>query len=63
MVFALDRGVWFDDEEVIEHTIYSEEYEKTLTVLLLDEVGGYTQLDEEHEMDASDMFRRWGDNS
>ena len=51
-------GVWFDDEEVIEHTIYSEEYEKTLTVLLLDEVGGYTQLDEEREEDVVDRFAR-----
>jgi hypothetical protein len=51
-------GAWFD-EEAVEYTIYSEEYEKTLTVILLDNTGGYDLLDEEHEMDASDMFRRW----
>lgn len=51
-------GVWFDDEEVIEHTIYSEEYEKTLTVLLLDEIGGYTQLEEEPEEDVADRFAK-----
>ena len=51
-------GVWFKDEEVIEHTIHSEEYEKTLTVLLLDEVGGYAQIDEEPEEDVADRFAR-----
>ena len=56
-------GVWFADEEAVEYTIYSEEYEKTLTVLLLDNTGGYDLLDEEHEMDASDMFRKWGNIS
>ncbi len=51
-------GVWFKDEEVVEHTIYSEEYEKTLTVLLLDDIGGYNQLDEEPEEDVADRFSR-----
>lgn len=51
-------GVWFDDEEVVEHTIYSEEYEKTLTVLLLDDIGGYDRLDEEPEEDVADWFSR-----
>ncbi len=40
-------GIWFKDEEVTEHTIYSEDYEKTLTVLLLDDISRYNQLDEE----------------
>lgn len=51
-------GVWFDDEEVVEHTIYSKEYEKTLTVLLLDDIGGYDRLDEEPEEDVADRFSR-----
>lgn len=38
-------GIWFD-EEVVEHSIYSEEYGKTLTVLLLDDVGGYQDPDD-----------------
>ena len=50
--------MWFDDEEVVEHTIYSEEYEKTLTVLLLDDIGGYGRLDEEPEEDVADQFSR-----
>jgi len=37
-------GVWFD-EEVVEHSIYSEEYGKTLTVLILDDIGGYSDPD------------------
>jgi hypothetical protein len=52
-------GVWFKDEAVVEYTLHSEEYEQTLTVLLLDNTGGYDLLDEEHEMNTSDMFRRW----
>lgn len=35
-------GVWFSDEEVIEHSIYSEEHGKTLTVLILSDVTPYT---------------------
>lgn len=41
-------GVWFRDEAVVEHTLYSEEYGKTLTVLLLDEA----------EEEVTDRFSR-----
>ncbi|CAH0992162.1 hypothetical protein SIN8267_02278 [Sinobacterium norvegicum] len=34
--------IWFPGEEVIEHSIYSEEYRKTLTILVLDDAGGYS---------------------
>ena len=34
--------IWFPGEEVIEHSIYSEEYGKTLTILVLDDAGGYS---------------------
>ena len=40
------KNVWFPDEEVTEITIYSEEYDQTITLLLLDDVGGYDKLDE-----------------
>ena len=51
-------GVWFEDESVIEHTLYSEKYEKTLTVLLLDPVDGYSCLDEQPEPDVADYFSK-----
>ncbi len=41
-------GIWFD-EEVVEHSIYSEEYGKTLTVLILDDVIRYDHTDEQAE--------------
>jgi len=53
-----EPGVWFEDESVIEHTLYSEKYEKTLTVLLLDPVDGYSCLDEQPEPDVADYFSR-----
>ncbi|MBT7443001.1 MAG: ImmA/IrrE family metallo-endopeptidase [Methylococcales bacterium] len=34
--------IWFPGEEVMEYSIYSEEYGKTLTVLILDDSGGYS---------------------
>ena len=40
------KNVWFPDEEVREITIVSEEYDQTITLLLLDDVGGYDKLDE-----------------
>jgi hypothetical protein len=43
---------------VVEHTLYSEEYGMTLTVLMLDEVGGYDQLDEVPEEDVADRFSK-----
>ena len=33
--------IWFSDEEVVEHSIYSEEYGKTLTVLILSNTVAY----------------------
>ncbi len=51
-------GIWFKDEEVTEHTIYSEDYEKTLTVLLLDDISRYNQLDEEPEENVADRFAK-----
>ncbi len=51
-------GIWFKDEEVVEYTIYLGEYAKTLTVLLLDDIGGYDRLDAEPEENVSDRFAR-----
>lgn len=51
--FKHGSGVWFQDEEVTEHSIYSEEYGKTLTVLILDDIGGYHtphDFDEDKEL-------------
>ncbi|SMG66805.1 conserved hypothetical protein, partial [methanotrophic bacterial endosymbiont of Bathymodiolus sp.] len=42
-----DPGNWFDNEEVVEHSVYSEEYGKTLSVLLLDDIGGYDVPDDD----------------
>lgn len=58
-------GIWFPDEEVTEHSIYSEEYEKTLTVLILDDIGGYStpeNFDEDAEllMDTCSHFIKNG---
>lgn len=44
-------GIWFPGEEVIEHSIYSKEYGKTLTVLVLDDAGGYSDPDDFNEDD------------
>lgn len=57
-------GIWFD-EEVIEHSIFSEEHCKTLTVLILDDIHGYSDpsdLSEDDELltDSSTNFRRNG---
>lgn len=53
-----EPGVWFKDEAVVEHTLYSEEYGMTLTVLILDEASGYDQLDEVPEEEVADRFSR-----
>jgi Zn-dependent peptidase ImmA (M78 family) len=49
-------GVWFEDEAVVEYTLRSEEYEQTLTVLMLDDAGGYDRRDEAREEDTADRF-------
>ena len=49
-------GIWFQDESVVEHTIYSDEHEKTLTVLLLDSIGGYDLPHEEPVEQLADRF-------
>jgi hypothetical protein len=51
-------GAWFKDEAVVEYTLFSEEYEQTLTVLTLDDAGGYDRLDEEREEDAAYRFSK-----
>ncbi len=43
---------------MVEYTIYLGEYAKTLTVLLLDDIGGYDRLDAEPEENVSDRFAR-----
>lgn len=56
-------GIWFD-EEVVEHSIYPEEYGKTLTVLLLDDIGGYQDpdnFDEDSEL-LTDTYSNFIDN-
>jgi hypothetical protein len=42
-------GIWFPNEEVIEHSIYSDEYGKTLTILVLDDAGGYRRSNGQSE--------------
>jgi hypothetical protein len=48
-------GVWFD-EEVREMTIFSEQYDFTITVLLLEDRDRYFQLDPDPEQDTYDRF-------
>jgi Zn-dependent peptidase ImmA (M78 family) len=52
-------GVWFEGQEVVEHTIYSEEYDKALTVLVMDSVSGRDQPDEIPEDDTYDRFMNY----
>lgn len=42
-----EKGVWFNDDEVIEYSVFSKEYSKTLTVLILDDLENYTIPDED----------------
>lgn len=56
------RGVWFDEEEVIEHSMYSEEYGKTLTVLIFDQLGGYELGSEPELTDTYNNFINNGQN-
>jgi hypothetical protein len=48
-------GVWFP-EEAREMTIFSEQYEFTITLLLLEDRGRYIQLEPDTEDDTYDRF-------
>jgi IrrE N-terminal-like domain len=48
-------GVWFD-EEVREMTFFSEQYDFTVTLLLLEDRDRYLPLEPEHEPDTYDRF-------
>jgi hypothetical protein len=48
-------GVWFP-EEVREMTIFSERYDFTITLLLLENRGRYIQIDADPEQDTYDRF-------
>ncbi len=48
-------GVWFD-EEVREMTIFSEQYDFTITMLLLEDRDRYFQLEPDPEEDTYDRF-------
>jgi hypothetical protein len=48
-------GVWFD-EEVREMTIFSEQYDFTITLLLLEDRDRYIQLEPDPEQDTYDRF-------
>jgi IrrE N-terminal-like domain len=50
-------GVWFA-EEVREMTIFSEQYDFTVTLLLLEDRGRYVQLEPKPEEDTYDRFMR-----
>lgn len=50
-------GVWFS-EEVREMTIFSEQYDFTVTLLLLQDRDRYVQLESEPEEDTYDRFMR-----
>jgi hypothetical protein len=51
----LPAGVWFP-EAVHEMTIFAEQYDFAVTLLLLENRYGYTQLDREPEEDVYDRF-------
>jgi hypothetical protein len=48
-------GVWFS-EEVREMTIFSEQYDFTISLLLLEDRDRYVQLDPDQEEDIYDHF-------
>lgn len=50
-------GIWFG-EEVREMTIFSEQYDFTISLLLLEDRDRYTPLDPEAEEDTYDRFMR-----
>jgi hypothetical protein len=49
--------VWFG-EEVREMTIFSEQYDFTVSLLLLEDRDRYIQLDHDPEEDTYDRFTR-----
>ena len=51
----LPAGVWFS-EPVREMMIFAEQYDFAVTLLLLENRYGYTQLDSEPEEDVYDRF-------
>jgi hypothetical protein len=51
----LPAGVWFS-EPVREMTIFAEQYDFAVTLLLLENRYGYVQLDQEPVEDAYDRF-------
>jgi len=53
----LPADVWFP-EPVREMTIFAEQYDFAVTLLLLEDRCGYTQLDEESEEDVYDRLSR-----
>jgi hypothetical protein len=52
-------GVWFG-EEVREMTIFSEQYDFTITLLLLEDRDRYAQLEPDSDEDTYDRFVRQG---
>ena len=48
-------GVWFG-EEVREMTIFSEQYDFTISLLLLEDRDGYVPLEQDDEIDSYDRF-------
>jgi hypothetical protein len=50
-------GVWFG-EEVREMTIFSEQYDFTVSLLLLEDRARYIQLEPDPEEDTYDRFMR-----
>ena len=52
---ALPTGVWFA-EPVREMTIFAEQYDFAVTLLLLENEYRYAQLDREPEEDVFDRF-------
>jgi hypothetical protein len=52
---ALPSGVWFP-EPVREMTIFAEQYDFAVTLLLLENEYRYSQLDREPEEDVYDRF-------
>ena len=46
-----DSRVWFDNEDLIEYTIHSEEYSQTLTVLVLEDIIKFDIADKVEEED------------
>lgn len=49
------RGVWFP-EPVREMTIFAEQYDFAVTLLLLENLSGYVRFDDEPEEDVYDRF-------